>query len=295
MTTMSFHDAIAQFQNAVAVNANLSAQLAAAGLDVSQLASAFEALANAVPQNGEEFDIAAFQSYFAQIAALQPQLLALVGPMIPIMMEFMTSTASIVAAHMADWVKYGFDDSAFNLVHAIGETGEELFGAATKDFISGLVGDDYIAAGGDDDILTGNDGNDIAYGNQGADLLYGNLGADFLFGGQADDILFGGKGDDELVGGIGADSIFGNQGADTMTGGEGADSFVGGLFGGDDVITDFEVGVDVIHVIGLVNEQDVLDHAVEVDGGVKLTYEEGSITLMGVTLAELSIDIFAHA
>ncbi len=62
-------------------------------------------------------------------------------------------------------------------------------------------------------------------------------------------------GNDVLVGGAGNDLIFGQGGNDTLTGGEGADTFVFSMFtdNGNDVITDFEVGVDRIMLVDAID------------------------------------------
>lgn len=86
------------------------------------------------------------------------------------------------------------------------------------------------------------------------DAIYGNDDANNLSGGNGDDVLSGKGGDDIISGGNGKDLIFGGTGADTLTGGADADTFVfssaeASLFQNgkpQDVITDFQVGVDHI-------------------------------------------------
>jgi hypothetical protein len=62
-------------------------------------------------------------------------------------------------------------------------------------------------------------------------------------------------GDDVLVGGAGNDLIFGQGGNDTLTGGEGADMFVFSMRAdnGNDVITDFTVGTDMIMLVDAID------------------------------------------
>jgi Ca2+-binding RTX toxin-like protein len=135
-----------------------------------------------------------------------------------------------------------------------------------------------------DSVIYGFDGNDtfvfgdesfgdvIGYGGNGNDrFLAPNADTDLpgyrvgtsaflFFGGAGNDVLEGGNGQDTLNGGAGDDTITGNKGDDTLSGGGGADTFTfdifayyrsgGGLGGytyedwGDDVITDFRVGID---------------------------------------------------
>ena len=87
--------------------------------------------------------------------------------------------------------------------------------------------------------------NDI-YGTRRADELTGTKSADYIDGGKGDDFIYGGAGDDLIVGGKGLDIIEGGEGEDWFaTGkklGRGKNNF--------DVITDFEVGVDVLMVMG---------------------------------------------
>jgi serralysin len=72
-------------------------------------------------------------------------------------------------------------------------------------------------------------------------------------GGKHDDRLLGGCGDDLLSGQQGADLLDGMKGNDVMMGGGGADVFLfnGLIDEGQDEITDFEIGIDLIRVEGL--------------------------------------------
>lgn len=128
-----------------------------------------------------------------------------------------------------------------------------------------------INAGGGDDVVNARSGNDTVYGGSGDDLLAGGLDNDYLYGGTGNDTIFGGTERDYLFGELGRDVLDGGRdndvldggpGGDRMTGGEGEDIFVFG--GGDlvrwgqtsgswenrnsqlDVITDFEIGTDLI-------------------------------------------------
>ena len=81
--------------------------------------------------------------------------------------------------------------------------------------------------------------------------IHGDAGDNTLAGGQGDDSLFGGSGDDTLEGGLGSDRIEGGAGDDTMTGDLSAsnssrDTFVFAPGHGNDTITDFGAGGDVI-------------------------------------------------
>jgi Ca2+-binding RTX toxin-like protein len=74
--------------------------------------------------------------------------------------------------------------------------------------------------------------------------LTGGAGADTLTGSAASDLIDGGAGADLLAGGAGADILLDGAGIDTLRGGEGADRFVLTADGAEDVIADFEPGID---------------------------------------------------
>ncbi|PHX53786.1 calcium-binding protein [Tychonema bourrellyi FEM_GT703] len=103
-----------------------------------------------------------------------------------------------------------------------------LVGDSANNIAFGLAGDDTII---------GNAGNDTLSGNRNNDTLSGGLGNDLLFGGKGDDSLNGGEGNDTLIGGLGADSLIG---------GAGRDVFVLGTGAGNDTISEFQKGEDLI-------------------------------------------------
>lgn len=81
---------------------------------------------------------------------------------------------------------------------------------------------------------------------------FGGLAANqTLTGGSGTDTLYGFGGNDVLNGGGGNDVLDGGTGDDTLTGGTGADRFVFHANGGNDTITDFTPGTDVIDVRGM--------------------------------------------
>ena len=119
-------------------------------------------------------------------------------------------------------------------------------GLETSDFIDAtggsLAGNAFIAGDETDNILAGGSGNDAIRGREGNDILAGNAGSD---------IVLGHGGNDELDGGAGNDYIRGGRGFDNLTGGSESDLFVLELSSGTDTILDFEVGIDLITVIGV--------------------------------------------
>ena len=105
------------------------------------------------------------------------------------------------------------------------------------------------------DKLYGSDGDDTLLGGGGNDRLTGGAGNDRLDGGNGADELRGGSGDDTLMGGAAGDRLYGGNGADRLTSGDGPDRFFFTSIGESgttastrDVITDFEVGSDLIHL-----------------------------------------------
>ncbi|MEM9206690.1 MAG: calcium-binding protein [Pseudomonadota bacterium] len=131
-----------------------------------------------------------------------------------------------------------------------GDGADILFGRGGDDFLGGGNGADILRGGRGDDILSGGKGGDDLRGGAGEDLLLGGNGADVLRGGRGDDILEGGNGSDVLRGGKGMDILEGGAGDDILIGGKDADTFAFDPSQniGDDLIRDFEVGVDVVQL-----------------------------------------------
>ena len=118
------------------------------------------------------------------------------------------------------------------------------------ELIGGTDLDDSLMGVAEGDLVKGYGGQDTLAGSDGADMLEGGQGNDQLFGEGGNDILLGGQGDDDLIGGDNNDTLFGGEGNDTLNGGSGADFFVFSQDNGDDTVTDFELGVDAISVVG---------------------------------------------
>lgn len=136
-----------------------------------------------------------------------------------------------------------------------GNGNDTVFGGMGDDTILGEGGSDIILGGrGNDDIvgdlgrdeIFGGSGDDTMTGDIGTDTLYGGSGEDLLFGGDQGDLLFGGSGIDTLDGGTGDDVLHSGSGDDILIGGAGADVFDFGRNSGNDVITDFEDGSDIL-------------------------------------------------
>jgi serralysin len=128
-----------------------------------------------------------------------------------------------------------------------------IYGTIAQDALKGTNRNDKIYASLGSDQVDGKNGDDIMEGGFGDDVLDGGQGNDKVNGGSDQDFLIGDVGNDTLVGGQGDDILIGGHGSDIMTGGSGSDTFVfnssdKGSY--DDVITDFQIGVDQIEVQG---------------------------------------------
>ncbi|KII75821.1 calcium-binding protein [Vibrio renipiscarius] len=181
-----------------------------------------------------------------------------------------------------DYIKLGdshakLDENAYSVEN------QQNAQAKIADFMSGSDGDQLLsAAWGEDSALNtstvSNAYIDVAHAGGGDDRVFGENGADAIFGGSGDDILKGGEGVDGLRGGSGNDVLDGGTGNDILIGGLGNDILTGGL-GADifkwvdqgdsarsdnDVIKDFEVGVDKLDISELLGDidsmQDLLDN-----------------------------------
>jgi serralysin len=135
-----------------------------------------------------------------------------------------------------------------------GGPGDDVInGGPGHDTLYGGEGDDRLRGGGGRDLLYGGPGNDLLIGDAGNDTLHGGPGNDKLFGGMGNDLLVsgpgrnllnGGPGDDTLIGGGNVDTLRGGSGNDVLTGGGGADIFVFRAGYDNNIITDFELGLD---------------------------------------------------
>ncbi|MGE4325207.1 MAG: tandem-95 repeat protein [Pseudodonghicola sp.] len=188
--------------------------------------------------------------------------------------------SGVVRSSIQNWVENMRMTGTSGRDHLVADAGDDvLSGRAGNDLLKGLGGDDMLRGAAGDDVLLGGNGKDVLIGGQGSDLLKGGKGADTLFGGHGDDLLSGGAGRDTLIGG---------RGDDILTGGGGADVFVFAGQSGQDMITDFEVGVDTLELSGFDSIGAVMDAAIETDGGLLIDLgARGSITLSHVNHDDL--------
>jgi len=136
---------------------------------------------------------------------------------------------------------------------------DNLSGNSGNDTLLGGDGDDALKGGNNRDTLSGGAGKDVIRGNNGIDTLSGDAGNDRLDGGDGNDVLDGGAGNDRLIGGLGKDILTGGTGVDTFkfkTIEESPNSTA------SDIITDFEVGIDLIDLRDLGDSFTFIDGAV---------------------------------
>ena len=185
---------------------------------------------------------------------------------------------------------------------------DDIRGSLNDDVVTGQAGDDSITLLAGDDIARGNAGDDTVDMGAGDDRAFGQDGADTMTGGAGDDFLRGGDEGDTLTDTQGADTLLGDAGDDIITGSSfaspdgpdadttgdalygglgddqitfGEDDTVGGGFGADtlitsaassgSVITDFEVGTDVL----------VVNTAAGATPAIAITYSDGATATEG--------------
>jgi Ca2+-binding RTX toxin-like protein len=136
-------------------------------------------------------------------------------------------------------------------------------------------------------------------GNGLDNVLVGNSGANVLSGGAGDDVIHGLAGNDSLDGGAGNDILVGGTGDDTITFGGGYDLMVFNRGDGNDVVTDFRSGQDVIQIsgeVGIASFSDIGSHATQVGTNLVIHLATGdSITLNNTTLSGVASHDFAFS
>ena len=163
-----------------------------------------------------------------------------------------TVDASVLNSNAKDRIYAGNNDD-----EVFAGKNDRSFGGAGNDIIdasNGMGGNRLYGGAGNDEIVV--KANERAFGGAGNDTIdaSGSNGESRLYGNEGNDIFFLGSGD-RLVGGAGDDQFYaGSGGGNTITGGQGAEQFWivnAQLPGAANIITDFELGVDVIGVGGL--------------------------------------------
>ncbi|WP_395543322.1 M10 family metallopeptidase [Neotabrizicola sp. sgz301269] len=219
----------------------------------------------------------------------------------------------------------GIEDlyGSFNADTLLGDGGDNvIWGDAGNDLLYGRAGNDSIYGGSGDDILLGGAGADLLDGGAGVhdrvqytesatglrvDLmnatvntgiaagdtfafiedLYGSFHRDTLAGDNAANFIWGDGGDD---------LIDGRRGNDTLHGGGGADTLYFGVSWGDDVILDYENGIDRLDFRNLAGQGlhgvEGLGIAVEAEGTM-ITFAGQSLFVQGIAGIDTSNWVFA--
>jgi Ca2+-binding RTX toxin-like protein len=224
-----------------------------------------------------------------------------------------TGNDNLVGTDLNDFIYGGAGDDTIN-------------GGAGNDKLAGEDGNDTFLGGAGADTMSGGAGIDTAdysYSRDpvnvslrsgtgsGGDAQGDTLGgienligsnnhytSDTLTGDSGNNILDGRNGSDFLFGSDGNDTLIGGHGNDTMSGGADTDTFVFHTFGGgsgtsydgNDVITDFQVGVDVLEFTTIggegINSLHELSFA-KVGHDTVISFGASSVTLVGVGLEQL--------
>ncbi|WP_146346725.1 calcium-binding protein [Phaeobacter marinintestinus] len=175
---------------------------------------------------------------------------------------------------------------------------EEFRGSRFDDIMIGDLTGNVLRGGAGNDDLYGGGGSNVLHGEAGTDNLYGGIGADELIGGEHDDLLDGGQGDDILTGD--GDVADNDRGADTFRFKNGYVGQSGDRGIGDDIVTDFQPGIDKLDFGSLPGTVlDHLDDAEQVGSDVRFTFENpatflqvGTVTLKDINLSDLSVTDF---
>lgn len=115
----------------------------------------------------------------------------------------------------------------------------------------------------------------------------GTAGSNQLKGDAGRDKLSSFDGDDRLSGGDGADTLNGGRGADTLIGGLGRDTFVLREGSGNDLVTDFQNGIDRI-LIRTTDDRFADLTIIEVEAGVRIRSDGETILLRGADLSDIN-------
>lgn len=124
--------------------------------------------------------------------------------------------------------------------------------------------------------IVANKKSNVITGTTSKDTVYGLAGADTIKSGAGNDLIYGGDDNDELHGETGSDTLWGGADDDTLYGGSGKDIFVYDNGDGNDIICDYEQGIDKIMILS--GEKPQLDHT-PLSNNLTFNIGEGSIVV----------------
>ena len=136
----------------------------------------------------------------------------------------------------------------------------------------------------------GTDESDNLIGTSANDFISGHRQGDLILGGDGNDLLYGGKGNDMVDGGAGIDIISGHRGDDVLIGRTGGDRFDFAADHGNNIIVDFEDGIDGIGLgNGLSFELLTIS---QIGNDTRIFVDQFSVTLQGVSETVIGADDF---
>ena len=162
----------------------------------------------------------------------------------------------------------GFDTLSYRYSEQIAAVDLQA-GHALSEGIDTIVSIENLEGSSWDDVLLGSTEANRIEGGNGQDRIEGRAGDDFLNGMSKNDTINGGFGSDLVKGELGDDRLDGSFGNDTVWGGSGNDIMTGGTLAdifyytstsdiaAFDTITDFQHGVDKIHLSNIDARPDV--------------------------------------
>ena len=136
----------------------------------------------------------------------------------------------------------------------------------------------------------GTDESNNLIGTSANDFISGHRKGDLILGGDGNDLLYGGKGNDLVDGGAGIDIISGHRGDDVLIGRTGGDRFDFAADHGNNIIVDFEDGIDGIGLgNGLSFELLTIS---QIGNDTRIFVDKFSVTLQGVSETVIGADDF---
>ncbi|AEV38854.1 Hemolysin-type calcium-binding region [Pseudovibrio sp. FO-BEG1] len=230
---------------------------------------------------------------------------------------YVHDTNDLVIENLNAGIDTIFSDVSFTLADNVehlnltGESDINATGNSLDNTISGNGGDNVINGASGSDLMFGGEGNDtyfvdnagdtiIEAVNSGIDTIISGVSfkltyniEDLTLTGTADNYAVGNSEDNTIIGNDGDNHIEGGAGTDILTGGAGSDLFNFREGMGNDIITDFEVGIDKIN-IPAGPPPDYPDFVItDVGDGTLVEYNGDSFLLKGIDAALIAPNAFS--